>query len=372
VGASSAAGDVLLFLHADARLPADAPVAIAAARATGRRWGRFDVTLDGRSSWLPVVAACMNVRSSATGICTGDQGMFVERALFDAVRGFPPIALMEDVALSARLRREAGPPARLRQHVVASGRRWDRHGAWRTVVAMWALRFAYWRGAAPDDLARRYYAMPPATLPDLHVFAKAPVAGRVKTRLARVVGDAEALRTYEAIAAHVVHVADAARHAGVVASVTLWGDPGSVPSAFDRWRAGRDIALREQQGDDLGARMRHALRTSLARGRPALVVGTDVPGYDVAYLARAAALLATHDAVAGPAEDGGYVLLGLARDVDAFSGVAWSSAGVMAATRANLAAARATWAELPALWDVDTHDDWRRWQDLAGAPCAAD
>ncbi|HEX4885085.1 MAG TPA: DUF2064 domain-containing protein, partial [Casimicrobiaceae bacterium] len=154
-------------------------------------------------------------------------------------------------------------------------------------------------------------------------------------------------------------------------SVTLWAVTGSAPSAFDAWRDGRTIGLREQVGHDLGERMRHALRTSLERGRPALLIGTDVPGYDVAYLARAAALLDTHDAVAGPAEDGGYVLIGLARDVDAFSGIAWSSTGVMAATRSNLRAAGARWAELPELWDVDTHDDWRRWRALGAAPCAA-
>jgi rSAM/selenodomain-associated transferase 1 len=167
-----------------------------------------------------------------------------------------------------------------------------------------------------------------------------------------------------------VRTAEHARRLGVVASVTLWLDPGSPPDAFDRWRDVRATSVREQVGDDLGARMQHALRSSLARGRAALLVGSDVPGYDVAYLARASALLSQGDAVVGPAEDGGYVLIGLARDVDAFSGIAWSSPGVMAATRANLAAARATWQELPALYDVDTADDWRRWQAAATTPVA--
>jgi hypothetical protein len=117
--------------------------------------------------------------------------------------------------------------------------------------------------------------------------------------------------------------------------------------------------------------MRRALRASLVRGRRALLIGTDVPGYDVPYLARAAAALERHDAVVGPAEDGGYVLIGLARDVDVFSGVPWSTPEVMAATRTRLAAAGASHVELPPLWDVDTHDDYVRWRDRPLAMAAS-
>ena len=106
-----ASGDVLLFLHADCRLPDDAIPAIERALATGAKWGRFDVTLAGRSAMLPVVARMMNVRSRLTGIATGDQGLFVTRGAFDAVGGFPALPLMEDVAMSGALRSLAGRPA---------------------------------------------------------------------------------------------------------------------------------------------------------------------------------------------------------------------------------------------------------------------
>jgi rSAM/selenodomain-associated transferase 2/rSAM/selenodomain-associated transferase 1 len=362
VGASVARAGVLLFLHADTRLPDGADAAIARALAGGTRWGRFDVVLAGRSRLLPVIAAFMNARSHLTGICTGDQGLFVERSAFVAAGGFPPLALMEDVALSSRLRAVAGRPARLRERIVASGRRWDRDGACRTIAAMWSLRFAYWRGDDPGALARRYYGVAPPAPPTLQVFAKAPLAGRVKTRLAAGVGEAVALHTYEALLGRTLAVADAAWRAGVVAGVEVWIEPGAKPERFAGCARGHDVVFREQAGDDLGARMHHALRDALADGRAALLIGTDVPGYDVAYLAHAAAALAANDAVLGPAEDGGYVLVGLARDVDAFSGIAWSTASVLDATRARLATAGARWAELPALWDVDTQDDWRRWQ----------
>ncbi len=370
VGASVATGDVLLFLHADCRLPPRADDAIARAIASGQRWGRFDVVLDGRAPALPLVAALMNARSAASGICTGDQAMFVERAAFEALGGFPPLALMEDLALSRALKRRAGMPARLRARVVASGRRWDTRGAWPTILSMWSLRWAWWRGADPRMLARRYYGVAPVEPPGLLVFAKAPVPGRVKTRLAQAIGDDAATTVYRALAERTLATAAAARRAGVVGAVELWLDPHSDPAAVASWRDRFDVAVARQDGDDLGERMHHALRTALARGRPALLIGTDVPGYDVAYLARAAAALARHDAVVGPAEDGGYALIGLARDVDAFSEVPWSTPEVMAATRARLAACGASHAELPPLWDVDTHDDLLRWQErpVAKAP----
>ncbi|HEX6944759.1 MAG TPA: TIGR04283 family arsenosugar biosynthesis glycosyltransferase, partial [Casimicrobiaceae bacterium] len=273
VGASASRAEVLLFLHADTRLPDRADAAIARAVERGARWGRFDVALAGRSRLLPVIAAFMNARSHASGICTGDQGLFVQRTAFVAAGGFPPLALMEDIALSSRLRAIAGRPARLRERIVASGRRWDRDGAWTTILSMWSLRYAYWRGEDPDVLARRYYGDEPPARPTLQVFAKAPLAGRVKTRLAAGVGDAAALRTYEALLERTLATADGARRAGVVASVELWIEPGATPETFAGCTRGLDVVIREQAGDDLGVRMQHALRDALADDRTALLIG---------------------------------------------------------------------------------------------------
>ncbi len=153
-GAARAQGDALLFLHADTRLPADAPAALQSAL-QGHAWGRFDVLIDGASPLLPVIAGFMNLRSRLTGIATGDQAIFVTRAAFDAAGGFPDQPLMEDIELSRRLRR-AGPPACLRLRVRTSGRRWDEFGVWRTMALMWRLRWCYWRGAKAEDLAGLY------------------------------------------------------------------------------------------------------------------------------------------------------------------------------------------------------------------------
>ena len=155
-GAAMARGDVLLFLHADTRLPPDADHLILDALAkSGRAWGRFDVTIEGQSPLLRLVAAMMNTRSRFTGIATGDQAMFATRAAFESAGRFPDIALMEDIALSARLKRISRPVC-LRAHVTTSGRRWESRGVVRTILLMWRLRLSYFLGADPRDLARQY------------------------------------------------------------------------------------------------------------------------------------------------------------------------------------------------------------------------
>lgn len=155
-GAAAANGRILLFLHADTRLPpqADRLITDGLAR-SGRPWGRFDVRIEGRHPLLAIVARMMNLRSRLTGIATGDQAMFVTRETFHAVGGFPELPLMEDIALSVRLKRIARPLC-LRQQVITSGRRWEKHGVLRTIALMWRLRLSYALGADPEALAVRY------------------------------------------------------------------------------------------------------------------------------------------------------------------------------------------------------------------------
>lgn len=155
-GAAQARSDVLLFLHADTTLPDGADTLIRQALTGGSQvWGRFDVTITGRPAMLKLIAALMNLRSRLSGIATGDQAMFMTRAAFDAVGGFPVQPLMEDIEMSRRLLK-LSRPACLRVKVLTSGRRWESRGVWRTVLLMWRLRFAYWRGAAPERLAELY------------------------------------------------------------------------------------------------------------------------------------------------------------------------------------------------------------------------
>lgn len=155
-GAGYANTPYLLFLHADTTLPADgASLAIDCLSESEPRWGRFDVKFDDDSMTLKTVALMMNWRSAVTGICTGDQAMFITADLFAAIRGFSEIPLMEDVDISKRLKR-AGKPARLKVPVTTSARRWRINGPVRTIMTMWWLRFRYWLGTSPEALAERY------------------------------------------------------------------------------------------------------------------------------------------------------------------------------------------------------------------------
>ncbi len=154
-GAAVARGDLLLFLHADTRLPCNALEQLKAFFESRRAWGRFNVRLSGTRPLFRVIAWFMNQRSRLTGICTGDQALFVRRDVFEALAGFAPLPLMEDVEFSRRLCLVSRPFC-IREPVVTDSRRWQKHGAWRTIFLMWRLRWRYWRGESPENLAQVY------------------------------------------------------------------------------------------------------------------------------------------------------------------------------------------------------------------------
>jgi rSAM/selenodomain-associated transferase 2 len=153
-GAGAARGEILLFLHADCIPPPEADMLVLQ-QLGPKGWGRFDVSLAGTYPMFRMIERLMNLRSRLTGIATGDQGIFVRRELFFAVGGYPNIPLMEDLALSKRLKR-TGRPLCLQDRIITSSRRWEEQGIIRTVLLMWRLRLAYFFGAEPGRLAKIY------------------------------------------------------------------------------------------------------------------------------------------------------------------------------------------------------------------------
>jgi rSAM/selenodomain-associated transferase 2 len=157
LGARQATGEVLLFLHADTRLPqtafADIATALGDPRCLG---GRFDVELEGSHPMLKIVGALINYRSRATKVGTGDQAIFVRREVFERLGGYPDIPLMEDIALCRTLKRLGGV-ACLRSRVMTSARRWESEGVWRTILRMWTLKLLYLAGVSPARL-KQFYA----------------------------------------------------------------------------------------------------------------------------------------------------------------------------------------------------------------------
>lgn len=155
-GAAVADTSFFLFLHADTTLPKHGvALVVDALRSGGSPWGRFDVSFDQPGLIFDVIAWCMNWRSTLTGICTGDQAIFMTADVFHDVRGFDEIPLMEDIELSKKLKRY-GRPLRLAAAVTTSVRRWCRNGPIRTIITMWWLRLCYWLGVSPNTLAAWY------------------------------------------------------------------------------------------------------------------------------------------------------------------------------------------------------------------------
>jgi len=156
-GALEATGDVLLFLHADTRLPTSALRDIAAALNDARYvGGRFDVELDSDRWLLKVVGFMISLRSRLSKVGTGDQAIFVRREMFAELGGFPDMPLMEDIAFCRMLKR-AGEVACLKSKVVTSARRWETDGVWRTIFRMWTLKLLYLAGVPPARL-KQFYA----------------------------------------------------------------------------------------------------------------------------------------------------------------------------------------------------------------------
>ena len=156
-GASRARGDVLVFLHADTRLPETAFADIRGAMGNpGCVGGRFDVELEGNHWMLKVIGRMISCRSRLTKVATGDQAIFVRRTVFEQLNGFPDLPMMEDVAFCRALKRQ-GEIACLTSKVVTSARRWEIEGVFRTVVKMWTLKLLYFAGFSPARL-KQYYA----------------------------------------------------------------------------------------------------------------------------------------------------------------------------------------------------------------------
>ncbi len=157
-GADISKGRILWFLHADSQIPLDWQNSLLKLDEPSHNvWGRFNVELSGHSRLLRVIEHNMNVRSCLTGICTGDQAIYMHRKAFFEAGKFPPQALMEDIELSKRLKKFS-PPHCSKACVITSSRYWETHGIIRTVLKMWGIRLRYYFGASPDSLRRRYYS----------------------------------------------------------------------------------------------------------------------------------------------------------------------------------------------------------------------
>lgn len=361
--------DILLFVHADVRLPHDWRHAIAVALARGARWGRLDVTLDSPHPLLILVGAMMNLRSRLTGIATGDQAIFMTHEAWHRVGGWPEIPLMEDIRMSRQLRDTFGHPVCLRERVLVSARRWEQRGIVRTILMMWGLRTLHALGVSPSVLHRLYYGRSLGAAASvvpcrIVVLTKVPKKGEVKTRLAATHGTEVALDTHRKLLMHTL--VQVARVPGAVRELCVAGEDSEGECEALAQRFG--FELTHQQGTDLGERMARAMQPGILRGERVVLVGTDCPVLDASDIADALRELRDIDSasvVFSPTEDGGYCLVGAIGAVPPiFEGMRWSHPEVMAETAVRLDAAAIGYRLLRTLWDVDDAAGWARWRAL--------
>lgn len=353
----------LLFLHADTQLPKNALEVITQGLAEAQ-WGRFDVGMDSKRLPFQIIAAFMNFRSRWSGIATGDQAIFVQTALFKAVGGFPEQALMEDIELSKRLKTRAQPYCP-KERVTTSARRWEKHGIYRTVVLMWRLRLAYFLGASPATLARTYgyRDWPQPGRAQIAILAKAPVAGYCKTRLIPLLGANQAARQQRAFILQTIQTALTSQ----VGQLKLWCAPNTEHRSFIAIKQFVGITCQTQPEGDIGERMNHCVIQHFSESdvEPLIIVGTDCMVLSPGHFQWAAQSLQSNDVCLIPAEDGGYVLIGVAKPMaEIFAGIDWSTDRVMDQTRERLRRLGVRWQELPELWDIDEPEDWQRWDKM--------
>ncbi len=187
----------------------------------------------------------------------------------------------------------------------------------------------------------------------LQIFSKAPIAGKVKTRLIPTLGEQGAADLQQKLVKYCL------QKFSQIFSVQLWCHPDESHPFFYECKTEFNLSLHRQQGSDLGERMANALASSVPN--PTILIGTDCPSLTVALIQKAFTTLQQYQVVLGPAEDGGYVLIGMQQKLpELFVDVPWGSPVVFKATRSHLANLELKWYELPIQWDVDRPEDFIR------------
>lgn len=366
-GAAAASGDVLLFLHADTKLPEGACSMIRESLMNRNVVaGAFRLGFDTARPFLALVSLIASLRTRVLRLPFGDQAIFIRREYFDRIGGYRNFPVMEDLDLMRRIRRRGGRIALLRARVKSSSRRWDRGGDLKTSLMNWRMRMRYRRGEDPALIAGSYY-------PDwsrdqdrgaaVILFLKLPGTGGVKTRLAAEIGSDAAEALYRCMVRDVFRACSAA---GVPVVIAHDGGGGGSDAAefFGR------LPSFPQRGNGLGERMHAAFADCFDLGfSSAVLVGSDVPNLDARSVSRALRLLDRRDMVLGPSRDGGYYLIGFRKSGlmgTVFQDIPWSTGAVMKRTREAARLSCISIAAVRPTRDIDDLDGLRRFMKKNG------
>jgi rSAM/selenodomain-associated transferase 2/rSAM/selenodomain-associated transferase 1 len=363
-GADAARSEWLFFLHADCRVTAAVRAALGEflSRAQSDEYAHFRFALEGQGPFLRFIEFGQALREWMFGLPYGDQGLLVSRTLYDAVSGYPDWPLMEDVGILDRLRRR-GRRIALPTRLETSARRYQTEGRIRGWLRNLALMTLFRCGASPDRLVRWYDAPRSGREAEqdtqearaIVIFAKAPVPGRVKTRLAADVGAKEATRIYRRLGRE---TADALRDAP--GRLIVYVDPPEedAVATVAEWLGSDGLEFRLQSSGDLGTRLSEAVEECLVDNEMVCIVGSDIPGIESGTVQAAFDALGENDLALGPATDGGYYLIAMrTRNPDVFSGIPWSTPDVLETTLERASALDLRVALLGPKTDVDTIAD---------------
>jgi len=356
----------LLILHADSRLDRPALRAIEHHLEAGvPDAAYFGLAFAHPHFCYRLIEGGQRVRVRRAGLVYGDQGLLIPRDLFFEAGPFPDEPIMEDVILNRRLLQE-GRLRPLPATITTSPRRYEEEGRIRRCARNATLITRFLRGAKPAGLAARYKPRrrqrPPGARKSgrldgsramVLVFAKAPRAGNVKTRLASAVGNEVATDIYRRMGRAVID-----QLAGVRAGIAVCHDPRGAEDEVRAWLGDAPERYWPQPGGDLGRRMSLMFNRAFEVADRVVVIGTDAPMVDADTVHRALEALDSADVVLGPATDGGYYLMGLrAPSPGLFTDIQWSTETVLSDTvaRARESGARVTYLEVET--DIDTADD---------------
>jgi rSAM/selenodomain-associated transferase 2/rSAM/selenodomain-associated transferase 1 len=352
VGAAHATNTILLFLHSDTRLPHSADLAILNSLSNHVHWGRFNIQLSGLNFVFRIIETMMNFRSKLTSIATGDQAIFINKKTFNSIKAYPNINIMEDIAISKKLRKQYSC-AYLTEKVITSSRRWEKYGIIRTVSLMWLLRLLYFSGVHPNYLVKLYYRKKISTC--CLIFTKNPTPGKTKTRLISAIGINGAYEVHVKLLKNTLSLTPKIKNMNFILYHTSIKNNEIINGFSKKY----NLKTKIQSGKNLGDRMQHASQEQLKSYTHCIIIGTDCPELTKKYLLNAKEALSTgYDAVIGPAHDGGYVLIGFnTASKIIFSNIKWGKDTVLKETLENFKKLKLKYKILPPLHDVDTKED---------------
>jgi rSAM/selenodomain-associated transferase 2/rSAM/selenodomain-associated transferase 1 len=350
-GADATSGSWFLFLHADSRVDADACAEIARFVSDGPSgaFAYLQFALAGSRSVYRLIEAGQRWRERLFGLVYGDQGLLLRRELYEEVGGYPDWPIMEDVGIVDRLKRVA-QRIPLEAVITTSARRYTRGFPLATAARNSLLVTLFRAGVDPSWLSRWYRPQRSGNRTVI-VFAKAPLPGRVKTRLAADVGSNEAVRIYRRMGRNSV---DSLRGGPFRLIVYVASADEESMREVQNWLDPRGLEFRTQSTGDLGDRMAQAVREGLVDADSVCIVGTDIPDLDRATVLKAFSALEEADAVLGPATDGGYYLVALDDEHPLlFEDIPWSTREVLDSTLERAGRAGLSVSLLDPMTDVD-------------------